>query len=115
MIWHNLPEKDMISKNDIAKVVDQIVGLFDPEQVILFGSYAYGTPGADSDVDLLVLLPYEGKSFRKSLEIINKVNPSFSVDIIARRSDDTQRRYEMGDPLIREALNRGQVLYERSR
>ncbi len=51
----------------------------------------------------------------KSLEIINRVNPPFAVDLLARRPDDTQRRYAQGDPLIREALDQGRVLYERSR
>ena len=90
-------------------------GCFTHTASFLFGSYAYGMPGPDSDIDLLVLLPFEGKSFRKSLEIINKINPPFSVDVLARRLDDTIRRYEQGDPLIREALDKGEVLYESDR
>lgn len=61
----------MVSKKDIEKITQQIVDYFHLDRVILFGSYAYGNPRADSDVDLLVLLPYEGKGFKKSLEIIN--------------------------------------------
>lgn len=83
------------------------------ESSFLFGSYAYGKPRPDSDVDLLVVLPFGGKGFRKSLEILNRVDPDFSVDIVARRPEDTARRYEEGDPLIREAQDRGKVLYER--
>jgi hypothetical protein len=60
-------------------------------------------------------LPFEGKSFRKSLEILNRLNPRFPIDLLARRPDDTARRYAEGDPLIREALDRGKVLYERNR
>ena len=104
----------MVSKKDIDKITKQIVDHFHPDRIILFGSYAYGNPHADSDVDLLVLLPYEGRGFKKSLEIINKLNPPFGIDILARRPDDTLRRYEQGDPLIREALDKGEVLYERS-
>jgi predicted nucleotidyltransferase len=104
----------MVSKKDIEKIAQQIVDHFNPDRIILFGSYAYGNPHADSDVDLLVLLPYEGKGFRKSLEIINKLNPPLGMDILARRPDDTLRRYEQGDPLIREAFDKGEVLYERS-
>ena len=105
----------MVAMNDIQAVVDRIAEAFDPECVVLFGSYARGTPTNDSDVDLLVILTFEGKSFWKSLEITNCVNPSFAVDLLARRPDDTQRRYAQGDPLIREALDQGRVLYERSR
>ena len=81
--------------------------------MILFGSRAYGTPHADSDVDLLVILPFEGTSFRKSVEILNYLDEHFPLDLITRRPDDVERRYREGDPLIREALDRGKVLYER--
>ena len=70
-------------------------------------------PMVSQDVDLLVVLPFEGTGFRKSLEILNRVDPDFSVDLLARRPDDTARRYSEGDPLIREALDRGRIMYER--
>jgi uncharacterized protein len=69
--------------------------------------------GPYSDVDLLVILPFEGRNFWKSLEILNRVDPPFPVDLSARRPDDMARRFAEGDPLIREALDRGKVLYER--
>ena len=103
----------MISQDKITDLGERIAREFQPERIILFGSYAYGEPRPDSDVDLLVVLPFEGKGFRKSLEILNRLDPDFSVDIVARRPEDTARRYEEGDPLIREALDRGKVLYER--
>lgn len=103
----------MVEHSRIAKLTEQIVRDFQPERIVLFGSYAYGQPRPDSDVDLLVVLPFEGKGFRKSLEILNRISPDFSVDLVARRPDDTARRYAEGDPLIREALDHGKILYER--
>ncbi len=103
----------MISFEDISRLSEKIVTEFQPERVILFGSHAYGKPGPDSDVDLLVILPFDGRNFWKSLEILNRAEPTFSVDLLARRPDDTARRYSEGDPLIREALDHGKVLYER--
>jgi predicted nucleotidyltransferase len=103
----------MVDENSIAKLTERIVQEFHPDRIILFGSYAYGQPRSDSDIDLLVVLPFEGKGFRKSLEILNRVAPEFSVDLLARRPDDTARRYAEGDPLIREALDHGKILYER--
>ena len=105
----------MVAMNDIQAVVNRIAQAFDPERVVLFGSHARGTATNDSDVDLLVILSFEGKPFWKSLEITNYVNPAFAIDLLARRPDDTQRRYAQGDPLIREALDQGRILYERSR
>jgi predicted nucleotidyltransferase len=105
----------MVDQRRIAELSERIVREFQPERIILFGSYAYGQPRPDSDVDLLVVLPFEGKGFRKSLEILNRVSPEFSVELLARRPEDTARRYAEGDPLIREALDHGKVLYERHR
>jgi len=104
----------MVDMREIELLAQQITGKFNPEKIILFGSYAYGTPGPNSDVDFLVILPFQGKSFRKSLDILNAVNPKFSVDLIARHPEEVRRRYDCGDPLIREALDKGKVLYERT-
>ena len=102
----------MVSMSDIQTLADRIAAEFKPERIILFGSYAGGKPTPDSDVDMLVILLFEGKSFWKSLEILNRIDPPFSLDLLARRPDDTARRYEEGDPLVREALDNGRVLYE---
>lgn len=103
----------MVDQKTIQNLTERIVREFNPEKVILFGSLAYGSPREDSDVDLLVILPFEGSSFRKSLDILNRLDPHFPIDLIARRPDETARRYEQGDPLIREAMDKGKVLYER--
>ena len=103
----------MIARKAIIDLVSRIVAEFNPQKVILFGSYASGTPRPDSDVDLLVILPFKERPFRKSLEILNRTDPAFPVDLLARTARDTQRRYRQGDPLVQDALDRGQVLYER--
>lgn len=103
----------MVSMAQIERVSQQIAREFNPVQVILFGSHANGTATGDSDVDLLVVMSFEGKPLRKSLEILNRIDVRFGLDLLARRPDDVQRRYDQGDPLIREALDGGKVLYER--
>jgi predicted nucleotidyltransferase len=107
------PTAAMITETGIHELCKRIVDRFEPEKIILFGSYATGHPHSGSDIDLLVILPFEGRGFQKSLEILNTVSPQFPVDLIARTPEDTTRRYEEGDPLIREALDRGKLLYER--
>jgi uncharacterized protein len=101
----------MITMQQIQELGAQIAKGFHPQRIILFGSHAWGTAGEYSDVDLLVILPFEGKNFHKSLEILNYLNVHLPIDLLARRPDDVQRRYAEGDPLIREALNHGKVLY----
>lgn len=105
----------MIPLAEIETMSVRIAREFSPEKIILFGSYAYGTPRPDSDVDLLVILPFDGTGFRKSLEILNRLDPPFDVDLIARRPEEAERQYHEGDPLVREALDRGKTLYERNR
>jgi len=105
----------MIEDRRVQGFCDRIVQEFQPERIILFGSHASGAPTPDADVDLLVLLPFEGKSFRMSLEILNRTKPPCPIDLLARTPEDTARRYREGDSLIREALDRGKVLYERHR
>jgi len=102
----------MVDLRAIQELVDRIVATFHPQRVILFGSRAYGSPRADSDVDLLVILPFEGTPYGKAVEILKAVQPVFAVDVVPRRPEDTERRYRLGDPMIREALDRGRVLFE---
>ncbi len=102
----------MIDMNAIREVAERIVQEFQPERIILFGSYAYGTPTPDSDVDLLVIVPFEGKAPRKSLEILNKVDPKFSVDIVVRTPEQVQQRLTWNDFFLRDIMEKGKVLYE---
>ena len=103
----------MIAQARINDVSQRIAQKFAPDRIILFGSYAYGTPNEESDVDLLVVLAFQGKPYRKAAEITAAVHAGFPLDILARRPDDVERRYREADPLVREALDRGRVLYER--
>jgi len=102
----------MIDMNAIRAMTERIVQEFQPERVILFGSYAYGTPTSDSDVDLLVIVPFEGKAPRKALEILNKIDPKFAVDIVVRTPDQVQQRLRWNDFFLQEIMAKGKVLYE---
>ena len=104
----------MVVMDQVEALSRQIARQFQPERIVLFGSYARGNPRVDSDVDLLVLVPFDGKPFRKSLEILNRIDPPFAVDVVVRNPDDAARRYAEFDPLIRDAFDHGIVLYERN-
>ena len=101
----------MVTMREIRAIGRRIGREFRPQRVILFGSHAYGTPREDSDIDLLVIMPFRGRSFPKSMEIINRLDLSISIDLLARRPKDVETSYSQGDPLIREALDKGKVLY----
>jgi predicted nucleotidyltransferase len=88
---------------------------FGAEKVVLFGSYAHGVVTEDSDVDLLVVVPFEGKSVSKSVEIRMKLRPKFPVDLLVRSPAMIHKRLEMGDCFIKSILEEGKVVYEANR
>lgn len=103
----------MVDQTQIDALTEKIVQQFRPVRIILFGSYGYGTPTTDSDVDLLVILPFSGKCQNKSLEILEKTNPTFAIDLLARTPEQVQIRLQENDFSIKEIIQRGKVLYEK--
>ena len=98
-----------------AKIKDlcrQIVENFQPEKVILFGSYAYGKPNEDSDVDLLVVMPFEGRNVQKAIEIRRKIKTKLPLDLLVRTSEQVKQRIEMEDFFMQDIVTEGKVLYE---
>ncbi|MGD1861298.1 MAG: nucleotidyltransferase domain-containing protein [Leptolyngbyaceae cyanobacterium] len=102
----------MVEMSQIKALSQQIAEQFQPERIILFGSYAYGDPNEDSDVDLLVVMPFEGHSPRKAAEIRFQVRPQFPLDLLVRTSELLRQRLELGDFFIQEIIDKGEVLYE---
>jgi predicted nucleotidyltransferase len=103
----------MISRREILDLSARIAREFSPHAIILFGSYAYGKPTRDSDVDLLIVKPLRMRPLRAAVQILCKVNPRLGVDLIIQSPKELARRYREFDPLAREAIDRGEVLYER--
>jgi predicted nucleotidyltransferase len=92
-----------------AKIAER----FRPEKIILFGSYAYGTPTEDSDVDILVIMDYEGRGWEKSAEISLSLDyPDFAMDLFVRRKSHINLRLSEHDPFFSEIVSNGLVLHE---
>ena len=104
--------KDRVSKSLIRKYANQIAKQFHPNKIILFGSYAYGKPSEDSDVDILVIMPFEGKGAHKATEILLATDPRFPIDLLVRTPEQIKTRLKLGDFFIREITEKGKVLYE---
>ena len=101
----------MVAMNQIEQFGRQIGLEFGAERVVLFGSYAIGTATSDSDVDLLIICQFEGKSVHKSVEIRMKLRPHFPVDLLVRTPEKVRERIEMGDDFLGDILEKGKVLY----
>jgi len=89
----------------------QIARLFKPERIALFGSHAYGRSAADSDVDLLVVMPFEGKGFRKVSENRTRIDADFPPDLVVRTPNEVSRRLAGGASFLREVTGKGALLY----
>jgi len=100
----------------IRAVAKQIADKFEPEKIILFGSYAYGKPKPESDVDLLVVMETPLRSRQQRLEISRALSPRpFPLDIIVRTPKQLEERIASGDFFLREIATQGKVVYERHR
>lgn len=102
----------MVTEQNIRDLAARIASEFRPQKIILFGSRAHGTARDESDVDLLIIMPYEGPVLQKTVEILDRVNPQFAVDLLLRSPKEADLRYEKLDPIVREAFDRGTVLFE---
>jgi len=101
-----------ISRPLIRKFARQVAQQFNPQKIILFGSYAYGKPTEDSDVDMLVIMPFKGRGARKATEILLATDPRFPIDLLVRTPEQIRTRIKLGDFFIREITQKGEVLYE---
>lgn len=101
----------------LPKAIQRIVSELKPEKIILFGSYAYGNPTPDSDVDLLVIMKTRAKEVDRYVAVSNLLYPrQFPVDILVKTPKEIEtEKKKRGNFFLREILTKGKVLYERSR
>ena len=98
----------------IQAMVRRIVRQFRPERVILFGSHARGDAGPDSDVDLLVVMPFEGQKHKKQVQIRVALHDiRVPKDIIVTTPEDFEWRKEIPGTIEYPAVREGRVLYAR--
>lgn len=97
----------------IRRYALQVAERFQPDQIILFGSYAYGTPHNESDVDLLVIMPCRNE-LDQSVKISWELEAPFSLDLIVRTPKNMAWRLKEGDWFLREVVARGKILYAKA-
>ncbi|HNZ28443.1 MAG TPA: nucleotidyltransferase domain-containing protein [Candidatus Goldiibacteriota bacterium] len=100
------------TKDEIKTITEYITGRFKPVKVILFGSYAYGTPGENSDVDILVIAKdgedIDAKEVRAAVR--EKFGYADSFDIIVRTESYLNERAKDGDFFVNEMIDKGMEL-----
>ena len=103
---------DDVPMREIRKFARQVAERFQPEKIILFGSYAYGTPHADSDVDILVIMPCRNQ-IDQACRIDDAIDPPFPLDLIVRTPASIKWRLAEGELFHTEIVTKGKVLYEK--
>jgi predicted nucleotidyltransferase len=97
----------------IRRYAREVAERFQPDKIILFGSYAYGTPHEDSDVDILVVMPA-----RNQLDQVDRirgaVSAPFPLDLIVRTPYSVKWRLAEGESFLTEVTTKGKVLYEKN-
>ncbi len=102
------------TEEQLGEVVQRIVKAFNPLRIVLFGSYAWGNPTPDSDVDLLIVMDDSDRPARRSARVSRVLlDIPFPIDILVRTPEELRYRLRIGDCFIREIMVRGRVLYER--
>jgi predicted nucleotidyltransferase len=104
--WYRGPD---IPMRVIRRFARQVAELFQPEKIILFGSYAYGTPHADSDVDILVVMPTRSQH-TQAVRIRWAIPAPFPMDLIVRRPESLRWRLNEGESFHTEIVTKGKVL-----
>ncbi len=102
-----------IPKRAIDDVVRQIAEKFQPEKIILFGSYAYGNPTQVSDVDLLVIMKTRLRESQQEIHILNSIDFHFGLDLLVKTPKTLKARIGLGDFFLKEIVSKGKVVYER--
>lgn len=105
----------MIDSNKINEIVSRIATKFNPEQIILFGSYASGTQKEDSDIDLLIIqdtdLPPQKRGFDIRMSLIGLMMP---FDILIYTKSEFEQEKENQYSFLSSAIQNSKVLYERA-
>lgn len=100
--------------NIIRDMAEFIKKKFNPQKVILFGSYAYGKPSSESDIDLLIVMDTSFRFYKQAaiirLALDEAFNVSLPMDIIVRDQEEIEKRVEQGDFFMREILEEGIAL-----
>lgn len=98
----------------IERIVEKIVTQYTPEKVILFGSYAYGQPNADSDIDLLIVKETDKRPVERWMEIkrlLRDRNRAVAISPLVYTPQELEERLAINDFFIQEVLEKGEVLY----
>ncbi len=96
----------------LREIAQKVVQAFHPKNIILFGSYAYGKPTSDSDLDLLVIMETRDRPAERIRKVSDLFDPRpLPMDFIVLTPAEMRHRLSGFDPFLEEVLEKGQSLY----
>lgn len=102
------------TRAELDKIVKQVVADYQPEKIILFGSYAYGKPSADSDLDLLIIKKTAERfidRWTNVRKIVSDPERSIPFEPLILTPRELEERLARGDQFMEEIMAKGVVLY----
>lgn len=103
-----------ITEKELNNVISRVVNEVKPEKIILFGSYAYGQPNRESDLDLLVVCETDLPPRKRALAIRRCFwKTGIPVDVIVHTPDEYERLKNDSNSFVGEIHRKGKVLYGR--
>lgn len=97
----------------LNQLIERITVRFAPQKIILFGSYAGGEPGPDSDIDLLIVIDVKGSTRQKANEIdLLMADRTMPMDFIVLTPEQYERQKNIIGTIVRQADREGKVIYE---
>ena len=109
-------EKEEIKKL-LSEVVENLISKYKPLSIILYGSYAYGNPTEDSDIDLFILKKTNKRRvdrFVQVKKIIYNPNNKIPISPLVYNPEELEERIRIGDDFIKEIYKKGTILYEKT-
>ncbi len=104
-----------VTEEALQAMVHRLVTGLHPHKIVLFGSYSYGTPTADSDVDLLVIMDTTARPVDRYLCVSRLLRPRpFPLDLLVKTPEEIAQALAREDAFVQEITTRGRVLYERT-
>lgn len=107
-------KRDARIEQTLTEIVRRLVAEYQPEKIILFGSYAYGEPNEDSDLDLLIIKETQERLITRIFtvhELLTDIHPSIGLEPLVLTPAEVEQRLRIGDQFVGEVLERGKLLY----
>lgn len=100
-------------KQKIPEMKEKIVKEFNPEKIILFGSYAWGNPTDDSDIDLFIIKKSVLSRLERQMELRRKLwGSDIPMDLLVYTPEEVKKRLDIEDPFIEYIFSKGKILYQ---